>query len=60
MRKDKKRIPIGVFPNGSSNLFGYNIEIPYIEDTFDAIDAGDILEVDTCKVLLDHESEEEI
>ena len=58
MRKDQKRVPIGVFPNGSANVTGMNIDIFNIADTFDAIDAGDILEVDTCKVLIDHESDE--
>ena len=59
-RTDKKRLPIGVIPNGSANGAAEAISIQTIDEALDYILKGDSIKIDVTKVLLDHEEEEEL
>lgn len=59
-RKDKRKIPVAFIPNGSGNdnLRSYNCYD--IQTALDYIIKGDLIKVDTVRVLADAETEEEV
>ena len=59
-RTDKKRLPVGVIPNGSGNGLAEAISIQTIDEALDYILKGDSIKIDVTKVLLDHKEEEEL
>lgn len=59
-RKDKKKLPIGVIPNGSLNLYAVNMKCESIEKALEYLTKGDIVKVDTIKVIIDHEKESDV
>ena len=59
-RKDKKKLPICFLPNGSGNDLCGALNLNKFETGLNALVQGDVIKVDLFKVLLDHESEEEI
>ena len=60
MREDRAVVPIGLVPLGSGNDFCRGFELFKPEDAVDAYAAGDLLEIDAVKILLDHESVEAV
>ena len=59
-RKDKKKLPIGVIPNGSGNDLAIVLSHGSPEKALDHIIKGDIVKVDLIKTIIDHEREEDI
>lgn len=59
-RKDKKSIPLWVIPNGSGNAYAWNFGVLTVQDSIDALKKGHVLKSDIVKVLIDHDSEEEL
>lgn len=59
-RLDKKRLPIGYLPNGSGNDGLWSFGVGSIEKALDFIVKGDIVKVDVTKVIMDHETLDEI
>jgi diacylglycerol kinase family enzyme len=60
LRNDKKRIHIGIIPNGSGNDFCADIRITNVDRALDYIISGDLIHLDVTKTLIDFETEEEI
>lgn len=61
-RQDKKRIPVGLLPNGTGDDFCGSLGLN-INDTLNALKLalkGDVIKIDIIKILIDHESEEEL
>jgi len=61
-RSDKKRLPVGLIPTGQSNDFARSIGLSP-EETAAAIEGiakGEAIAVDTIRVLIDHDSEENV
>lgn len=61
-REDKKLVPIGLIPNGSGDdtAGGLGLGIGEVDRALKYIIEGDIINIDVTKVLIDHESEDEI
>ena len=59
-REDKKRLPIGVLPNGSANDLGITLNLDNFEKSLNCLTKGDIVNIDILKAIIDYESEEDI
>lgn len=61
-RPDGKRVPIGFLPNGSGDdtCGSLGIQVNDIDMGLEYIFKGDVIKMDIIKILLDHESEQEI
>ena len=61
-RPDKKRVPIGFLPNGSGDdtCGSLGIDVNDVEMGLEYVAKGDLIKIDILKILIDHESEEEI
>lgn len=59
-REDKKKIPVGLIPNGSGNDTVGGFQIDNIKEAMQYVCKGDTVKVDVTKCLMDVESEEEI
>lgn len=59
-RKDKKRLPLALIPNGSGNDLCGSFRLNTVEEALDYLIAGEAVKIDAVKVLLDHENEEEM
>ena len=61
-REDGKKIPVGLLPNGSGDdaCGGFSLEIGGIRQGLEYILKGDTIKVDAIKVLIDHNSEQEL
>ena len=59
-RKDQRKIPVAFIPNGSGNDVCKCLEIVDVDRALDYICKGDIIKIDTAKVLIDYENEDEI
>ena len=59
-RKDKRKLPLAFLPNGTGNDFCINLALENIDKGLDYIIKGDLIKTDIFRVLLDHESEEEL
>jgi diacylglycerol kinase family enzyme len=61
-REDKKRIPVGLIPNGSGDDACGCLSLQ-VNDTLSALNyvlKGDVIKVDIIKMLIDYNSEEEL
>jgi diacylglycerol kinase family enzyme len=61
-RKDKKRVPVGLIPNGSGDDACGCLGL-LVNDTLNGLNyvlKGDLIKVDIIKVLIDCNSEEEL
>jgi diacylglycerol kinase family enzyme len=61
-RQDKKRIPVGLIPNGSGDDACGCLSLQ-VNDTLNSLNyilKGDIIKVDIVKILIDYNSEEEL
>jgi len=58
-RPDKKRLPVGLIPTGKSNDMARSIGLQAgaIDLAIDYIVKGEVIAVDTTRVLLDHDTE---
>jgi len=58
-RPDKKRLPVGLIPTGQSNDMARSLGLPSgsIDLALSYIAKGEVIGVDTTRVLLDHETE---
>lgn len=59
-RKDGRKIPIGLVPNGISNDFCRSLGIKTVDYALDFILKKETLPIDTIRVLIDVESEEQL
>lgn len=61
-RKDGKKVPVCYIPNGSGDDAAGGIGIPYnnIERALSYVRKGNTIKHDVVKVILDHETEEEL
>ena len=57
-RKDGKKIPIALIPNGSGNDLSNCLGIWSLDHALDYICSGEAIPLDSCRVLLDHKTEE--
>lgn len=57
-RPDGLKLPCAFIPNGSGNDLCRALGCPTLEQALDYIIKGDVIEIDTVRVLMDHESEE--
>jgi diacylglycerol kinase family enzyme len=60
LRSDKKRLPIGILPNGTGNDFLRNLETFTLEKALNNLVKGDLMSVDIYKVFIDHENENDV
>jgi diacylglycerol kinase family enzyme len=60
MRTDKKLIPVGLLPNGSGNDFGNCFKFTELSTALEHLVKGTTIKIDAVKVLIDHESEDQI
>lgn len=61
-RKDKKRVPVGLIPNGSGDDACACLSLQ-VNDTVNGLNfilKGDLIKVDIIKILIDFNSEEEL
>ena len=56
-RDDKKKLPIGLIPNGSGNDLCTSLGIRDLDSALDYIVNREVTKIDTCQVLIDHEDE---
>ena len=56
-RADKKKLPIGLIPNGSGNDLCTSLGIRDLDSALDYIVNREVTKIDTCHVLIDHEDE---
>ena len=54
-RPDKKKIPIGLIPNGSGNDTCSAIGVMNLEDALNYIVSAEVLAIDTVRCLIDHD-----
>jgi diacylglycerol kinase family enzyme len=59
-RPDRKKVPIGLIPNGSGNDTCFGVELKSFALAMDAIIKGIKIKVDLVKVMLDHNSEADL
>lgn len=59
-RSDKKKIPMGFIPAGTGNDFCRNFSNDSVERGLDFLIKGNLIKTDIFRVLLDHESEEDV
>jgi len=59
-RDDKKKIPIGLIPNGSGNDLCLSLGCTTPDEALDYIVNREVTKVDTVRVLIDHENEESL
>ena len=59
-RDDKKKIPIGLIPNGSGNDLCTSLGFKTLDEALDYIVNREVTKVDTVRVLIDHENEESL
>ena len=59
-RPDKKKVPIGMIPNGSGNDTCTSIGVMNLQDALDNIVNAEVLALDTVRCLIDHDTYEEI
>jgi diacylglycerol kinase (ATP) len=59
-REDKKRLPIGVIPNGSGNDLCHSLKHDSVKKALEYLVKGDLINLDIAKVLIDADSESEI
>ena len=59
-REDKKKIPIGIVPNGTGNDTCAGINIDTIEEALIYLQKGETVKVDVLKVMIDVQNEQEI
>ena len=61
-RPDKKKIPIGLIPNGSGDDICAQIGIDVGDSNMalEYITQGDVIKVDVNKILIDHETEDQL
>lgn len=59
-RADKKRLPIGIIPTGTSNDFARSMGLVAgeIQSAISIIAKGECIPVDTTRVVIDHDSED--
>lgn len=53
-RKDKKRLSIGLIPNGSLNLYATTMKCKSIDTAIDYLVKGDLVRIDVIKAIIDH------
>lgn len=59
-RQDGRKIPIALLPNGSGNDLCNALGIWSLDHALDYICKGEAIPLDSCRVLCDHETEEEL
>jgi len=61
-RKDGKKVPVCFMPNGSGDDSAGGLAIPYndIEKALSYVGKGHTIKLDVVKVILDHDTEEEL
>ena len=61
-RKDGKKIPMGFLPNGSGDDLAGGLDMPIgdVNMGLEYIGKGDVIKLDVIKILIDHESEQEL
>jgi diacylglycerol kinase family enzyme len=59
-RSDKKRVPIAIIPNGSGNDMAFALKITDVDIALNYIIKGHSIKVDTLKINLDYENDEDI
>ena len=59
-RKDGKRLPLWIVPNGSGNLVARGFMIQNTEHALGALSKGHVIKIDVIKTLIDYESEADI
>lgn len=59
-RKDKKRLPIGLVPNGYSNDICHSLGIKNIDQALDFILKRETIAIDTIRCLIDREDEKKL
>ena len=59
-RKDGLRVPLWIIPNGSGNTIAMNYKCMSVEDSFTALKKGHAIKTDVLRVLLDHETVQEV
>jgi diacylglycerol kinase family enzyme len=59
-RADKLKLPIGLIPNGFNNATCRSMGIVNLENALDLIVNAEVIPVDSIRVLIDHETPEEI
>ena len=60
MRADKKKIPLAFIPNGSGNDLCGCFSLDTAQQGISDLIKGDVIKMDTIKVIIDHEKEEDI
>lgn len=59
-RPDKKKIPIGLVPNGSGNDTTTSLGVMNVEDALNNIVNAEVTEIDTVRCLIDHDEFDQI
>ena len=59
-RSDKKKVPIGMIPNGSGNDTCSSLGVMNLEDALNYIVNAEVLAIDTVRCLIDHDEYEKI
>mmetsp|Transcript_31391 Transcript_31391/g.30743 ORF Transcript_31391/g.30743 Transcript_31391/m.30743 type:complete len:109 (+) Transcript_31391:796-1122(+) len=59
-RKDGKRVPLGLIPNGSGNDLCRNFYITNLQKALDYIIKGDIIKMDSVEAIIDTTNKDEI
>lgn len=59
-RADKKKVPIGLIPNGTGNDTCGGLLIDTLAESLNYIKKGDLVKVDVLRVLMDYPKEEDI
>lgn len=57
-RQDKKKLPIGMIPNGSGNDTCSSLGVMNLEDALNYIVNAEVLSIDTVRCLIDHDEYE--
>jgi diacylglycerol kinase family enzyme len=59
-RSDKKKLPIGMIPNGSGNDTCSSLGVMNLEDALNYIVNAEVLAIDTVRCLIDHDEYDQI